>query len=131
MKNTGIKLAAALAVVALVCGGYAVGASRASQRKRAAAVVARGGTIDAHAVYSRNCARCHGEDGDAKTEMGELYGATDFTSAKWWDKERPKDAQLRRVITSGRKGGMPAYGNRLSPAEINALVSYVRGFKGK
>ena len=129
MKNTGIKSAAALAVVALACGGYAVGASRAAQRKGTA--VARGVVVDAHTVYGRNCARCHGEDGDAKTEQGELYGATDFTSAEWWNKVRPTDARLRRAISAGRKGGMPAFGRRLSPAEIDSLVAYVRGFRGK
>lgn len=129
MGRTRIKLAATLLLVALACGGYAVSSSHAAQAKRG--TVVRGGTIDVHTVYSRNCATCHGEDGDAKTEKGELYGATDFTSKKWWDKEHPTDAQLRRAITAGRRGGMPAFGKRLSADEINALVTYIRGFKGK
>lgn len=124
------KLTAALLLVALACGGYAVASARASRAVRAA-TAGGGGGVDAQALYSRNCARCHGEDGDAKTEQGELYGATDFTSKKWWDKQRPSDAQLRRTITSGRRGGMPAFGKKLSADEIAALAKYVRGFKGK
>lgn len=127
--RTTIKLAATLLLASFACGGWAI-SSRAAQRRKAAAVV-RGTTIDAHTVYSRNCASCHGEDGDAKTEKGELYGATDFTDKKWWDKQRPTDARLRRTITSGKRGGMPAFGKRIPAEEINALVSYVKGFKGK
>jgi mono/diheme cytochrome c family protein len=33
------------------------------------------------------------------------------------------------VIARGKTGGMPAYAKKLSAAEINALVPYVRGFK--
>jgi mono/diheme cytochrome c family protein len=129
MGRTTIKLAAFVIFAALACGGWAI-SSRAAQRNKAAAVV-RGGAVDAHAVYSRHCASCHGEDGDAKTEKGELYGATDFTDKKWWGKQRPTDARLRRAITAGKRGGMPAFGKRISAAEINALVSYVKDFKGK
>ncbi|MCA1815071.1 MAG: cytochrome c [Acidobacteria bacterium] len=126
---TKAKLAAAILLVALACGGYAVASARASRAVRAA--TAGVGASDAQALYSRHCASCHGEDGDAKTEKGELYGATDFTSKRWWDKERPTDAQLRRAITAGRRGGMPAFGKKLSADEIAALAKYVRGFKGK
>jgi mono/diheme cytochrome c family protein len=125
--RNGIKPAAALFVVALVCAGHVAGSSAAARRK----TVAQNSTIDAHTVFSRHCASCHGEDGDANTEKGELYGATDFTSKKWWDKERPTDARLRRTISAGKRGGMPAFGKRLSTAEIGALARYVRGFKGK
>jgi mono/diheme cytochrome c family protein len=129
MGRTKTKLAATLFIFALACGGYAVSSSRAAQPKRG--MVVRGGTIDVHTTYSRNCATCHGEDGDAKTEKGELYGATDFTSKKWWDKEHPSDAQLRHAISAGRRGGMPAFGKRISADEINALATYIRGFKSK
>ncbi|MFL6229450.1 MAG: c-type cytochrome, partial [Pyrinomonadaceae bacterium] len=117
-------------VVATVGGVSAVAAASAAQAKKGVAA-ARGASVDVHTVYSRNCATCHGEDGDAKTEKGELYGATDFTDKKWWSKAHPTDAQLRRVISAGKRGGMPAFGKRLSADEINALASYVRGFKGK
>jgi mono/diheme cytochrome c family protein len=129
MGRTTIKLAAFVIFIALACGGWAI-SSRAAQRRKAAAFV-RGGAVDAHAVYSRNCASCHGEDGDADTDKGRLYDATNFTDKNWWAKSRPTDARLRRSITSGKRGGMPAFGKRISAAEINALVSYVKGFKGK
>jgi mono/diheme cytochrome c family protein len=129
MGRTTIKLAAALCVVATVCAVCAVGSSRAAQVRRGAQ--AHGASIDVRAAYSRNCATCHGEDGDAKTEKGELYGATDFTSRKWWDKAHPTDAQLRRTISAGKRGGMPSFKKRLSADEIAALATYIRGFKGR
>ncbi|HVG28142.1 MAG TPA: c-type cytochrome [Pyrinomonadaceae bacterium] len=126
MGRNGIKIAATLFVVALAGGGYAAGASAAARRTAVA-----NSSIDAHTSYSRYCASCHGEDGDAKTEKGELYGATDFTSKQWWDKERPSDARLRRAISAGKSGGMPAFGKRISAAEIRALATFLRGFKGR
>ncbi|MCA1641046.1 MAG: cytochrome c [Acidobacteria bacterium] len=126
MGTNRIKLAATLFAVALACGGYAAGSSAAAPRRAAAKRSA-----DARTVYSQHCASCHGEDGDARTEKGELYGATDFTSKKWWDKEHPSDARLRRAISAGKRGGMPAFGKRLSAAEVSALATYLRGFKGR
>jgi cytochrome c oxidase cbb3-type subunit 3 len=125
MRRTRIKLAATLIVVASVCGVCMVVSSRASAHAAATA------DVDVRALYSRNCARCHGENGDADTEKGDLYGATDFTSKKWWDKEHPSDARLSRSISAGKTGGMPSFRKRLSATEINALVTYVRGFKSK
>jgi mono/diheme cytochrome c family protein len=129
MGRTKFKLAVALFIAASVGGVSFVASARAAQARKGATV--RGGSIDVHTTYSRNCASCHGEDGDAKTEKGELYGATDFTSTKWWNKEHPTDARLRRSISAGKRGGMPAFGKRISADEINALATYIRGFKGK
>jgi mono/diheme cytochrome c family protein len=126
MGRNWIKLAAMIFVAALACGGYAAGSPTATQRN-----LATNNSVDAGTVYSRHCASCHGEDGDAKTEKGELYGATDFTSKKWWDKEHPSDARLRRAISAGKRGGMPAFGKRISASEISALATYLRGFKGR
>jgi mono/diheme cytochrome c family protein len=41
------------------------------------------------------------------------------------------DAQLNEVITNGRNKSMPAWKNKLSPEEINALVARVREFGKK
>jgi mono/diheme cytochrome c family protein len=126
MGRNAIKLTATLFVASVVCGGYAAGSSAAPRRE-----TVEKKTIDARTLYGQRCANCHGEDGDAKTEKGELYNATDFTSKKWWDKEHPSDARLRRSISKGKSGGMPAFGSRFSAAEISALAAYVRGFKGR
>jgi mono/diheme cytochrome c family protein len=84
----------------------------------------------AKVLYVANCARCHGADGRSDTPMGELYGAPNLTHAEWWKKERASDKRLASAIRDG-KGGMPAFGKKLSKEEIAALVALVKTFKGK
>ena len=97
----------------------------------AAAQRAGGRRVNARAVYQRNCARCHGATGAADTDQGRLYNATRFNDAGWWRSERPSNRRLRRVIVEGDTDGMPAFGTRLSRAQIDALVPYVRSLRGK
>jgi len=85
---------------------------------------------NAKVVYVENCARCHGADGQGKTPMGEVYGATNLADAGWWKKERAGGKRLTASIRDGR-GGMPAFGKKLSREEIAALVAFVRTFNGK
>jgi len=76
------------------------------------------------AVYSQNCARCHGGDGRAQTQKGRQTKAVDFTSDDWTP---DADHDARRVANG--KGSMPPFKNKLTPAEINAVVQYIRRFK--
>lgn len=126
MRRTHFRATAALAALALLYSAHAL-APAAAQKNKTAAAKPR---VDTKSVYMRNCARCHGAEGAADTEQAELYNATKFTDAGWWRKERPSNARMRRVIAEGGSG-MPAFGKRLSAAEINALLPYVRAFKGK
>ncbi len=82
--------------------------------------------------WTKNCAKCHGEDGKGDTKMGKKAGAKDLTDAKFQDSK--KDDQLFKSIKEGVKEGdktlMKAYGEEgLSDDEIKALVAYVRKFK--
>jgi mono/diheme cytochrome c family protein len=78
----------------------------------------------AAAIYSQNCARCHGTDGRAQTPKGRKLDAVDFTSGDW----TPDTGHDTRIVTRG-KGSMPAFGNKLTPAQISAVVQYIRRFK--
>jgi len=78
----------------------------------------------AAAVYSQNCARCHGSDGRAQTAKGRQIKAVDLTSDDW----SPDPGHDTRIITRG-KGSMPGFGKKLTPAQISALVQYIRRFK--
>ncbi len=80
----------------------------------------------AAAIYAKRCASCHGKDGRANTFKGKLRSARNLTEPKW--QAEVSDERIFNSITNGR-GKMPSFGKKLSEAEINLLVSYVRGLK--
>jgi mono/diheme cytochrome c family protein len=75
------------------------------------------------AIYSRNCAECHGSDGRARTAKGKRAGATDLTSD--WNTD---EARGIRIITNG-KDEMPSFKKKLTAAEIRSVWNYVLRFK--
>lgn len=83
--------------------------------------------IDAAEIYVQNCAICHGDKGDAKTraQSGLRPPPKDFTTieaALELSRERMIDS-----VTNGRKGtAMMAHKGRLSAAQIEAVVDYIR-----
>lgn len=96
----------------------------------AALVIARtspaGGQTNAADLFKKNCARCHSRDGRASGLKAKATGTRNLTAAKWQD--RVSDERIFNSISNG-KGKMPAYGKKLSEAEIDALVTYVRTLK--
>ena len=76
------------------------------------------------AIFSQVCSRCHGIDGRAQTAKGRSLGATDLTSNDW----TPNTARDTRIVTRGKED-MPSFKSKLKPAEIDAVVSYIRRFK--
>lgn len=91
-------------VALLLCGLLAVCASPAAAQ-------------DAAGTFKAKCAMCHGPDG-----KGGKMGTRDFASP---EVKAETDAQLTDIITKG-KGKMPAYGGKLSDADVKGLVTYVR-----
>jgi cytochrome c oxidase cbb3-type subunit 3 len=81
---------------------------------------------DANSLFAKNCASCHGKDGKAKTFKAKFNGARNLTDSAW--QASVSDERLFNSITNGR-GHMPAWGKKLSEAEINSLVAYVRRLK--
>ena len=88
---------------------------------RARASSAAGG--DAKSVYNSKCASCHGRDGRAKSAHARHEKARDLTSAEWQD--GVSDERIYNSISSG-KGKMPGFKKKLSDAQIDELVTYVR-----
>src|SRR5689334_15576753 len=86
---------------------------------------------DAKALWSANCAQCHGPDGKADTKMGKLLAAKDLTDPK--SQASFTDAQAATAIKDGVKQNgkqtMKAFGGKLSEDDIKALVAYVRTLK--
>lgn len=81
-------------------------------------------------LFRSNCARCHGADGRGDTPLGHTYKAPDFTDPEWWRKNSniTSTGRLTEIVRRG-KGGMPAFGKKLTRTEIRSLVGYVRKFK--
>jgi len=80
----------------------------------------------AAAIYVRRCASCHGKDGTANTFKGKLRSARNLTDPRW--QADVSDERISNSLMNGR-GKMPSFGKKLSEAEINSLVPYVRGLK--
>jgi mono/diheme cytochrome c family protein len=78
---------------------------------------------DAAANWSQNCASCHGKDGSGNTMMGKKLGVKDYTKEQGFS-----DAEATNVIKNG-KGKMKAYKDKMSDADVKALVAYVRSLK--
>lgn len=75
------------------------------------------GPADGAALYASNCASCHGSDGGGGA--GPALGGGAVVEAY------PDAADQVVVITDGR-GGMPAFGDRLTAEEIQAVTDYTR-----
>ena len=81
--------------------------------------------IDGAGLFAaQKCATCHGADG-----KGKVKGTPNFTDAAWQKKET--DADLTEDIKLGKPPKMPAFGAKLSDAEIKAVIAYIRTFSGK
>jgi mono/diheme cytochrome c family protein len=117
-----ILLALALLPVELVI--------RATPQRRRSPARSRGVPVDD--LFRNNCARCHGGDGRGDTPLGHTYKTPDFTAQEWWRKNFniTGSASLNFIVSRG-KGGMPAFGKKLSRTEIRSLVTYVRRFKNQ
>jgi len=69
--------------------------------------------IDTAKLFQDNCSRCHGDKREGKNGPSLLPGRL------------TKDASAyEKTITTG-SGSMPAWGNRLSAEEINALSEWI------
>ena len=82
--------------------------------------------VDASVLFDEHCDSCHGKDGQAKTFKAKFNHARNLTDSKW--QAEVTDERLFNSISNG-KGKMPAFRKKLSEAQINDLVAYVRRLK--
>lgn len=74
-------------------------------------------TIDVQALFASTCSFCHGDGGRAAGKGPQLMNTT------------RTDEFLRDRIKNGKEGAMPAFGQMLSDADIDAIVKYIRELK--
>ncbi len=102
-----LVLAALAGPVLAACGGADVPAAPADDAE----------LVTGRMVYANNCAPCHGASGGggvgAKLSGGKLV------------EQIPDPADQRLLIENGRNQ-MPAFNEKLSSAEIDAVVRYTR-----
>jgi cytochrome c6 len=85
-----------------------------------------GAAVSTEALYKQKCSKCHGADGSGDTSLGRIFNAPDFTDGGWWAKH--SSGEFVGVITRGKKN-MPAFGKKLTRAQITSLAAYVQRFK--
>jgi len=80
-------------------------------------------------LYAVDCAICHGDNGDGKTDMAKDMSLTlvDWTDPK--SLATLKDQELFDVIRKGKGEKMPAEDtSRAKDDEVWGLIAYIRGF---
>ncbi len=87
-------------------------------------------------VYAQRCAVCHGPDGrgNGPAAPSMIPRPRDFTTGEFKYKstpagQPPTDEDLTRVVSDGlRASAMPAWGDLLSVADIQAVIEHVKSF---
>lgn len=83
-------------------------------------------------LWRKKCASCHGRDGKGQTKKGKKAKVEDMTTAKW-QKEVTDERMIKSMtdgidrVQDGVKQEMKP--SKLSPAEMQSLVKYMRAFK--
>lgn len=80
------------------------------------------------AIFSEYCASCHGLDGRARTPAGRKLGARSLVESTIPPAEVETQI-LEGVLDKKGQPRMPGFKDRLAPAEVAALVEYVRTFR--
>jgi cytochrome c6 len=76
-------------------------------------------------VYKAKCAMCHGTDGLAATPVAKMMKVPSFKDPAM---VKMTEGQMVEATTNG-KAKMPAFKDKLSAAQIKAVVAYIRALQ--
>jgi quinol-cytochrome oxidoreductase complex cytochrome b subunit/mono/diheme cytochrome c family protein len=80
-------------------------------------------------LYRAYCLACHDADGRGQLVRKAMPDVPDLTDAKW--QASRSDAELQQSILEGKGKFMLPMKGKLSPADADQLVAYVRAFRGR
>jgi mono/diheme cytochrome c family protein len=78
-------------------------------------------------TYKSKCQMCHAADGTGSTPAGKSTKVIPFNSP---DIVSKSDADLIAITKNG-KGKMPAYGSKLTDAQITDVIAHIRTLQKK
>lgn len=78
-------------------------------------------------IYSSRCAMCHGQDGLANTPVAKMMNVPSFKSPAAM---KHTEAELTEITEDG-KGKMPEFKSKLTHAQIEQVVAYIRELQRK
>ena len=88
------------------------------------APVGMGNAIEGEEIYAERCAACHGDEGMGMADLG----APNLIDAIWLYGGSLET--VTETVTHSRFGIMPAWGLRLTDAEVAATAAYVHQLGG-
>jgi len=117
-----------LLLPAVLLFGYAAFLAAPAQAGSGQASQKSTGETPAHVktIYKVDCALCHGDKGDGKTDLAQGMGLTltDFTDPKTL--QNMTDEQLFQLIRKGKDKMPPEEEGRAKDAEVHSLILFIR-----
>jgi cytochrome c553 len=118
-----MKIKTTILFASLLATGVTLGATLARADDAPA-----GGATDVPALWKKNCASCHGEDGKGQTKAGKQKKVEDLTNPEVrakFDREKMIKAIKEGKKDDAGKDRMKPYADKLSEAEIASLADYI------
>lgn len=122
-----LLLKSALVVIGVFFAVNMLTMDQAARDRVYAGSASTGAAPSTEALFKQKCVKCHGADGSGDTSLGRIFGTPDFTDGGWWARHSNTAEQIQ-VITRGKKN-MPAFGKKLTKAQIANLAAHVQRFK--
>jgi mono/diheme cytochrome c family protein len=124
-RQTLVLATAALLVFMTGCQTDKTGNSPAATNKTAPAPSTPDQFAAARASYEKNCKLCHGDSGAGGPVKLDDGTKLKVPSLREGHALRHPDSDFVKQITKGGDG-MPAFGEKLKPEEINDLIRFIR-----
>jgi mono/diheme cytochrome c family protein len=118
-----MKLGTTILSVSLLTAAVTLGATYARAEE-----AATGGALDTPALWKKNCASCHGEDGKGETKAGKTKKVKNLLDPEVrakFDREKMIKTTKEGIKGDDGKERMKPYAEKLSDAEIGTLVDYI------